>query len=600
MGLSESVDHTLTEITSKDAKDRYYPQIDNTLYATIVALDPTYNKNTDWMGKYDRWLLQPANVDIIRKTKPEDLYKITEDIRIYDRLKHANKLPAEFRDIQRLNVRQLTDYIFANHTSQPDFSIDNITSQTQDIKNIKQDAEKYEVGDFTIIQPQTQESACFYGKGTRWCTASTDYNNQFDHYSRNGKLWILIDKDDPSEKYQFHFEDEQFMDAKDDAIQVGEFFGDHTEVYQFFVERYPQLDFIIAKYSIEHGTEDEFSRYYSDDFTDDQKSVLVNDLMNKIAEGADGNADSALSKLYNIKYNYKAYKDSGGKVMTHSEYDYRNALEGAAKYDAYNSSYNGGYYTSTSLIELFGGLTEGDVEILYNELHQDDMEILLSILKSFDNGGQLLNQFIADNDLQDEFKTKDDILMTVSKLKKMYPDYPRMANKIAKIYVRQVDFDNGTFNIELEKKDALGQTKKEYGNIDYRNIFDYLHNYSLFENRRLSPLLMETRRLRSLMELSNTELKVQFKQGEQFRDVTIQPEIAEWQTFEGGEIGKLIPDQQLNSGEIKAILDDGRIIIAGEGAVDSAENMLDAQSKEEFVNNDGGMGGTAGGGQQGV
>lgn len=573
MGLNTLLtEDDLREITSKDAKERYYPNVDNALYAKIVPLDPTYNQTTDQLGRYSKWLLRNDNLNLVQKTKPEDVYKIRDDLALYDRLKNSNKLPAEYKDINAFNLKHLTDYIFANYTNQENFNADSITSQTQDIKNIKQNADKYTVGGFTIINPKTEESACFYGKGTRWCTAA-DNNNMFNSYNSDGKIWILIDKDSPSEKYQFHFESEQFMDAKDTPIRVGEFFADHNEVYQFFIEQYPQIDFIIAKYSIEHGTEEEFSYYYSDNFTDDQKNELVDLLINKISENSDNNVDDAINMLYNIKYDYKSYKNSDGKYMTQNKSNYNRALESAARYDAYNNDYNGEHYATSSFINIFGGLDEDDVDLLYNELHTGDIDVFLDILNSFDNGSQLLNQYIVDNDLQNEFNTKNDVLNTITKLKKMYPSYPRIENKLAKIYVRQVDFENGTFNIQLNKKDALGKEKTEYGNIDYRNIFDYLQNYSLFEHSRVSSLLTEVHRLRSLMELNNTEIKV---------------------TLKDGRTGVIMDMPQLGDAKTRVQIDGGGIEVVNQDDIVSADNRLDVISKETNYDNSGtNDGGTA-------
>ena len=60
-----------------------------------------------------------------------------------------------------------------------------------------------------------------------------------------GPLYILISKDNPSEKYQFHFETSQFMDVKDQDIDLGEFMEDNEDVYQFFTK--------IKKLHIKHG-----------------------------------------------------------------------------------------------------------------------------------------------------------------------------------------------------------------------------------------------------------------------------------------------------------------------------------------------------------
>jgi hypothetical protein len=66
-----------------------------------------------------------------------------------------------------------------------------------------------------LAVPETEEASCELGRGTKWCTAA-EKNNMFDQYSDKGPLYVWRDKN--GEKYQFHFETAQFMDAKDHTI----------------------------------------------------------------------------------------------------------------------------------------------------------------------------------------------------------------------------------------------------------------------------------------------------------------------------------------------------------------------------------------------
>ena len=70
-----------------------------------------------------------------------------------------------------------------------------------------------------LLTPKTEEAAKYYGKNTRWCTAAEN-NNYFDQYNKDGPLYILINKKVPDEKYQFHFQTEQYMDSRDSAINA--------------------------------------------------------------------------------------------------------------------------------------------------------------------------------------------------------------------------------------------------------------------------------------------------------------------------------------------------------------------------------------------
>jgi len=82
-----------------------------------------------------------------------------------------------------------------------------------------------------VIQPINKEAACYYGRGTRWCTAANT-NNMFDTYASKGELFILIPQrpEYNGEKYQLHFESRQFMNEKDHPVPMID-----------LVKRFPQL-----------------------------------------------------------------------------------------------------------------------------------------------------------------------------------------------------------------------------------------------------------------------------------------------------------------------------------------------------------------------
>ena len=46
---------------------------------------------------------------------------------------------------------------------------------------------------FFVVNPLTHEASCYYGKGTKWCTAA-DSDYQFKQYNEDGKLFYILDK----------------------------------------------------------------------------------------------------------------------------------------------------------------------------------------------------------------------------------------------------------------------------------------------------------------------------------------------------------------------------------------------------------------------
>lgn len=84
---------------------------------------------------------------------------------------------------------------------------------------------------FFIVNPLNHESSCYYGKGTKWCTASST-DDQFNKYNQDGKLFYILDKklktDDPYYKVALlkKFEgDELWWDAQDRSFNKGWMIG---------------------------------------------------------------------------------------------------------------------------------------------------------------------------------------------------------------------------------------------------------------------------------------------------------------------------------------------------------------------------------------
>jgi hypothetical protein len=70
-----------------------------------------------------------------------------------------------------------------------------------------------------VYRPTTEAGAKYYGRNTKWCTAS-DSNNMFNHYNSEGPLYIIQSKTDDMDKYQIHIESEQIMNDKDEPISI--------------------------------------------------------------------------------------------------------------------------------------------------------------------------------------------------------------------------------------------------------------------------------------------------------------------------------------------------------------------------------------------
>ena len=209
----------LNEASGEDIY-KFYNNIPRDQYNKIVIADPTSifkDNEIKKVGKYSKWLL---NLFKVKKFKIEDLYKATEDLKIFD--KNITKVPVEKRDVNRF--KDLADlHMVVEPLSGIKTKGD--TEKEYDLKKTEYDT-YYEDSTCVVYIPKTEEASCSLGNGTQWCTAARSEDNRFKDYSEQGDLYILIDKKDPSKKYQLHFESKQYMDKNDKEVNLS-FFKDN-------------------------------------------------------------------------------------------------------------------------------------------------------------------------------------------------------------------------------------------------------------------------------------------------------------------------------------------------------------------------------------
>jgi len=106
----------------------------------------------------------------------------------------------------------------------------------------------YEDPTVRVIQPANEAAACYYGQGTRWCTATTRGQNYFQHYHNDGPLYILLPKKPnyAGEKYQIHLESSQFKDPQDDDVDLIYMFKRFPGFFQWIKDTDPKVkDYLI-------------------------------------------------------------------------------------------------------------------------------------------------------------------------------------------------------------------------------------------------------------------------------------------------------------------------------------------------------------------
>jgi hypothetical protein len=103
--------------------------------------------------------------------------------------------------------------------------------QRRTVRKVKGGNVVYEDDRFFIVNPLTQDASCYYGKGTKWCTAS-ETSHQFNTYNDDGKLFYIIDKTLPTSDPDYKVAilrkfagESSYWNATDQSIKTGWIFG---------------------------------------------------------------------------------------------------------------------------------------------------------------------------------------------------------------------------------------------------------------------------------------------------------------------------------------------------------------------------------------
>jgi hypothetical protein len=219
----------LNEAKIEDIYNKYYSDIEQEIFIQVITADPTtvVKDNNTKMGMYSKWLLQ------LYKSKNlliEDLYKATNYLSKFHELKRTNKLNGKEADIN--SYKSLPDLlnIIMNIGGTGSVAEDEDYLLTDKYYINSGEAELfYEDNKYLIVIPKSLEASQFYAynpkasdKKSEWCTY---YPDNFNDYTNNGFLYIIIDKDlintnDRFRRLQFHFETSSYMDIRDNRLPL--------------------------------------------------------------------------------------------------------------------------------------------------------------------------------------------------------------------------------------------------------------------------------------------------------------------------------------------------------------------------------------------
>jgi hypothetical protein len=153
------------------------------------------------------------NILIAYNIKNNIDYKKKDDFNLFDELENY------------INDNQ---FIIDNIIEENDRITKNKNNRNSEEKRIKEEGEKFvdvelKTDKIIIYVPTTMEGSIYYGRNTKWCTASKNKeNNMFNSYNEHGKIYIIqtLNNKNFSDKYQMQFETGSLMNSEDKPVEL--------------------------------------------------------------------------------------------------------------------------------------------------------------------------------------------------------------------------------------------------------------------------------------------------------------------------------------------------------------------------------------------
>jgi len=169
------------DVFNKRFKGALFPGLDKIYYDEIVPGSASINPNhkyLDWISK--NW--SPTDVE-----GNEVTHNLKEILLAVSKFDTQN---------QRLKIKDLNQY---KNLDQLFDTLQKLGQTARRTVEISDEVDRiYEDNRFVVVVPKTHKSSCYYGAGTKWCTASKDTDSHFSNYKSSGELYYIIDKTLPT------------------------------------------------------------------------------------------------------------------------------------------------------------------------------------------------------------------------------------------------------------------------------------------------------------------------------------------------------------------------------------------------------------------
>lgn len=225
-GLLKAVAKDSSGVLKTLVKHKDKPE-DEELEQVVIHLSKISEKHLQWLvNKYCQ--LQGSDKDQLQ-FRLEDTHRLKDAIDGFE----ENRKRLKKKDLlQYKTLAELEDAVFGEDFEEEEDSYEHNPTEEELIKEKEVKVLLKKAG-LRVYVPKTMRASQCFGRGTKWCTASNKTeHNMHDSYSKKGSLYIVIAK---GKKYQFHFNQGQFMDARDRPIKdIGALFEANPDLYPVF------------------------------------------------------------------------------------------------------------------------------------------------------------------------------------------------------------------------------------------------------------------------------------------------------------------------------------------------------------------------------
>jgi hypothetical protein len=170
--------------------------------------------------KYLIWLAKSL-------TKPV----FNNEIAFADELAEVQELLMKFKTIgSNLPIKDISQYKNISELAEAIKTYEN--RQRRTIKKVDGADIIYDDDDYTIVHPKEYKASCYYGEGSKWCTASKNSDSHWYSYNKEAKLFYFLSKKLPTSNKFYKVALEQkysgeriFWDAPDKPFTSGWILG---------------------------------------------------------------------------------------------------------------------------------------------------------------------------------------------------------------------------------------------------------------------------------------------------------------------------------------------------------------------------------------